>query len=286
MPAALLLLIGLLLQPVPAAPPPPPPAQPAPSPPPPPPAQPSQGGQPPQPGPAPGAPAAAQPPAAPKPVKRPARPRRARPKPPPLILYHVNRRETLALLPDARGFFPSGTQRKFNHFMRCHHTGRQHSMAIRLLRLIEDISHHFDNRRIDIVAGYRAPAAARNPKSPHKRGLAADLRVDGVSNAALRDFCRTAFQHVGVGYYPNSSFVHIDVRKNQSAFWIDYSGPGEAPLYSRTPNDDLQTGRAETFKPGKSGEGEGDFDGESVGAGPLPVPATGGPSPQKYPPPE
>src|SRR5262249_40639876 len=49
---------------------------------------------------------------------------------------------------------------------------------------------------------------------------------------------------------------------------------------------DLQTGRAETFKPGKSGEGEGDFDGESVGAGPRRGPAPGGPTPQRNPPPE
>jgi len=31
-----------------------------------------------------------------------------------------------------------------------------------------------------------------------------------------------------VGYYPNSSFVHLDVRDTNS-YWVDYAGPGEAP---------------------------------------------------------
>jgi hypothetical protein len=50
-----------------------------------------------------------------------------------------------------------------------------------------------------------------------------------VPNEALRDFMR-GFDDVGVGYYPNSSFVHLDVRE-VNTYWIDYSGPGEAPQY-------------------------------------------------------
>jgi hypothetical protein len=35
---------------------------------------------------------------------------------------------------------------------------------------------------------------------------------------------------VGVGYYPNSSFVHVDVR-SQNTQWVDRSSPGERPEY-------------------------------------------------------
>ena len=56
---------------------------------------------------------------------------------------------------------------------------------------------------------------------------------------------------VGVGYYPNSSFVHLDVRKDRSAFWIDYSGPGERAVYSATPDQDLKNGRADSYHPTK-----------------------------------
>ena len=61
-----------------------------------------------------------------------------------------------------------------------------------------------------------------------------------MANTELRDFLRSAFQRIGVGYYPNSDFVHLDVRARVSAFWIDYSGPGERAKYSRNPEGDLE----------------------------------------------
>jgi hypothetical protein len=68
-----------------------------------------------------------------------------------------------------------------------------------------------------------------------------------------------------VGYYPNSSFIHLDVRKDRSAFWIDYSGPGERSMYADDPVADLKTGRADTFKPTKIDKGwaDGDSGGQS-----------------------
>ena len=67
------------------------------------------------------------------------------------------------------------------------------------------------------------------------KGLACDFRVEGVKTTDLRDYLRKTFDKVGVGYYPNSTFVHLDVRKDRSAFWIDYSGPGERAVYSENP---------------------------------------------------
>jgi uncharacterized protein YcbK (DUF882 family) len=202
------------------------------------------------------------------------------PPPPPLELYHLNRHDTLVLKPDARYRFPKGSQKQFSLFMRCHHTNRRHAMSPRLLRLLAETSRHFEGHRLLVVAGYRAPVAARNPKSPHKLGLAADFRVEGVSNPDLRDYLRATFARTGVGYYPNSLFVHLDVRKTASAFWIDYSSPGDAPLYSRTPEEDLRSGRADTFKPAHLGEPEGDSGDETEASIPLRTPTAGGPTPQ------
>ena len=46
----------------------------------------------------------------------------------------------------------------------------------------------------------------------------------------LRDYVKT-FDKVGVGYYPNSHFVHMDVRK-QWTYWVDVSSPGQRPRYA------------------------------------------------------
>jgi uncharacterized protein YcbK (DUF882 family) len=170
----------------------------------------------------------------------------------PVELYAVNRREAMALrLRDARGRPVKGMQRRFDHFLRCHYTNVEHRMDPRLMRLLFQTGHHWPGRRLEVVSGYRHPDVAKNPHSPHMKGLACDFRVEGVKTAELRDYLRRTFDKVGVGYYPNSSFVHLDVRKDRSAFWIDYSGPGERAIYSATPDQDLRTGRADRYHPTK-----------------------------------
>lgn len=162
----------------------------------------------------------------------------------PVVLYNVNLHETLNLRPADKGM-----QQKMNNFLRCHYTKRRHAMNPRLTRLLYEIGQHYPGRRIEVVSGYRHPRFAKNPHSPHMKGLACDMRVVGVKNTELRDFFRQRFKSVGVGYYPNSSFVHLDVRRGASAFWIDYSGPGETAIYSRNALDDLRLSRTENWRP-------------------------------------
>ena len=69
-----------------------------------------------------------------------------------------------------------------------------------------------------------------------------DFRVIGVPNEVVRDYCRS-LRNVGCGYYPNSTFVHMDVRET-SSFWIDYSRPGEPPRYN-APNLDADEGTSD-----------------------------------------
>ena len=112
---------------------------------------------------------------------------------------------------------------KLNYFLRDHNTQDVssydpkefdvlHAMLARLGKL---------NSVISVVCGYRTPetnAALRHhapqtgvaEHSQHMEGHAIDLRVDGVSTAQLRD-AALSLQAGGVGYYPVSQFVHVDV---------------------------------------------------------------------------
>jgi uncharacterized protein YcbK (DUF882 family) len=171
---------------------------------------------------------------------------------PTVVLFQVNRRETLRYrVADDQGRPIRGLQKRMNRFLRCHLTNQQHAMNPRLLRLIYETGRHYPGKRIEVISGYRHPTVAKNPHSPHMKGLACDMHVDGVKNTELRDYFRRTFKNVGVGYYPNSSFVHLDVRQGASAFWIDYSGPGQKAIYSDNPDDDLRSGRADKWKPAK-----------------------------------
>ncbi len=165
----------------------------------------------------------------------------------PVELFEVNTKETLKLrFYDDAGKPSKGWQKRFDKFMRCHQTGAVFKMDRRLAQMLYQVGRHYDGHRLEIMSGYRHPKVAKNPKSPHKQGVACDFRVVGVANAGLRDYLRKTFAHAGVGYYPNSVFVHLDDRKQgPAAFWIDYSGPGEAASYAENPNEDLRTGRAD-----------------------------------------
>lgn len=190
-------------------------------------------------------------------------------------LYQINTKETLLLrFQDDRGRPIKGWQKRFDRFMRCHQTGTVFKMDTRLGHMLYQTARHYEGRRLEVVSGYRHPKVARNPKSPHKKGLACDFRVPGVPNAALRDWLRKTFDHAGVGYYPNSVFVHLDNRKTgPSAFWIDYAGPGQEASYAENPGEDLRSGRAERARVGEDtagGRAEGEDDMAQAGEATAP----------------
>jgi uncharacterized protein YcbK (DUF882 family) len=109
--------------------------------------------------------------------------------------------------------------------------GQNHPIEPRLIALLGVVSNHFGSRKIEVVSGFRPYTPTQyTPHSNHNHGKAIDFRVAGVPNEVVRDFCRT-LKNVGCGYYPNSTFVHLDVRES-AAFWIDYSRPGEPPRYN------------------------------------------------------
>ncbi len=101
----------------------------------------------------------------------------------------------------------------------------------RLLWLLQRIADAFPRRTIYVYSGYRPKkegAKRGTHNSLHGEARAMDIHVMGVPNSELFKACRK-LDDVGCGYYPNSKFVHVDVRRPATgrAFWIDVSGPGE-----------------------------------------------------------
>jgi uncharacterized protein YcbK (DUF882 family) len=131
---------------------------------------------------------------------------------------------------DGRGHVPPSALQAFERMMR--QGNATHAIDPRLVALVGIVSNHFGGKIIDVVSGYRAYAPTQyTSHSNHNYGRAIDFRIRGVSSEALRDFCQT-LRSAGCGYYPNSSFVHVDVRDTK-AYWVDWSRPGEPPKYDR-----------------------------------------------------
>ena len=101
----------------------------------------------------------------------------------------------------------------------------------RLLWVLHRLSQAYPWKGIYLYSGYRpsdAPVKPGTHRSNHAVGRALDLKVDGVTNEALLAFL-WSLPDVGLGYYPNHPFVHVDVRVRGSGkgVWVDDSGPGE-----------------------------------------------------------
>lgn len=113
-------------------------------------------------------------------------------------------------------------------------TRRHRRLHPGLLTRLQALANRWPGRRFLIVSGHRPNA---NPGSRHRVGKALDLQIEGVEREEVARFARL-LADTGVGYYPRSTFTHIDVR-SRAAFWIDRSGPGERADYGSWPGWEL-----------------------------------------------
>ena len=107
-----------------------------------------------------------------------------------------------------------------NRLLRDFRTGDVHPIEPKLLDVLSMLRGMMETESdFQVISGYRSPKtnAALHEQSGgvaatslHMRGMAIDVRVGGRPLTGLRD----ADLHLaagGVGYYPKSNFVHVDV---------------------------------------------------------------------------
>jgi uncharacterized protein YcbK (DUF882 family) len=140
-----------------------------------------------------------------------------------LHLHHLHTGEDLDVVYRIGDRYIPEALDKLNYFLRDHRTNDVshydpkefdvlHSVLVRLGR---------PNSTIDVVCGYRTPwsnnflrtrsavtGVAKN--SQHMLAKAIDIRIPGVQTRTLRDVA-LSLKAGGVGYYPVSQFVHVDV---------------------------------------------------------------------------
>jgi uncharacterized protein YcbK (DUF882 family) len=145
---------------------------------------------------------------------------RGRPK---LVLVSLNTSDRVELeaATDHGGFAASDLDRAA-FVMRESATGNEHPIEPHLLDVVYRIQRHFEAQEIRLISGYRTPHGRQ--ASNHGRGRAIDIVVPGATDQEVAKYARE-IGFVGVGIYPTSGFVHVDVR-DRSYFWVDASGPG------------------------------------------------------------
>lgn len=112
-----------------------------------------------------------------------------------------------------------GTLLGAEHFtgkeFRCKDGTKEFLFCTNLIEVLEEIRKHF-NKPVIINSGYRTPwwnvrvGGAEN--SYHCKGMAADIRIKGVSTDKIAKYASEIMKsHGGVIRYKN--FVHVDVRE-------------------------------------------------------------------------
>jgi uncharacterized protein YcbK (DUF882 family) len=138
-------------------------------------------------------------------------------------LEAANGNEHVEVLIDlASGDMDDASYRAVKRLMRCRRTGTEAPIDPRLIELLWRFSQR-TGQKIVLISGFRTPAFAA-PSSYHIRGMAADIRIPGLTALMVRDLAKS-MGVPGIGYYPRSQFVHVDLR-DEPFFWTDL-GPGE-----------------------------------------------------------
>ncbi len=114
-----------------------------------------------------------------------------------------------------------------NHVLRDFRSGEVHPIAPQLLDLLSLLRARLDTgAAVNVISGYRSPAtnamlrgehehSGVATKSLHMQGMAIDIRIPGRPLAAVHT-AALAQRAGGVGYYPQSDFVHVDVGRVRS----------------------------------------------------------------------
>ena len=140
-----------------------------------------------------------------------------------LHLHHLHTGETLDVVYRIGDAYVPAALEQLNHFLRDHRTNDASHYDPREFDLLHTLMKSLGraNGMVDVVCGYRTPwsnnylrkrsavtGVAKN--SQHMEARAIDIRVPGVSTSRLRD-AALGLHSGGVGYYPVSQFVHVDV---------------------------------------------------------------------------
>lgn len=108
------------------------------------------------------------------------------------------------------------------HALRDWRNGEEHFMDPKLFDLLHSLTAKLETQApFQIISGYRSPttnaamharSSAVAEHSQHMEGKASDIRIEGVELANLHK-AALSLKAGGVGYYPVSNFVHVDVAR-------------------------------------------------------------------------
>jgi uncharacterized protein YcbK (DUF882 family) len=143
-----------------------------------------------------------------------------------LQLRHIHTGESLDVVYRRGDSYLPKALSQLDHHLRDHFTGDEDRIDVRLFDLLADLSEAVGHPGgpMEVICGYRTPGTNAQLRlhssgvaehSLHMQGMAVDIRMPGIKISVLRN-AALALRRGGVGYYPNSGFIHVDVGRVRS----------------------------------------------------------------------
>jgi uncharacterized protein YcbK (DUF882 family) len=138
-----------------------------------------------------------------------------------LRLYNTHTAERIDIIYRRGDEYLPDALAKLDNFLRDHRTGDVRHFDPRLYDILSDLTTSVGHPggELDIVCGYRTSSTNESLRehttgvaknSLHIQAEAIDLRMPGIDTLKLRK-AALALGRGGVGYYPHSDFIHVDV---------------------------------------------------------------------------
>lgn len=141
------------------------------------------------------------------------------------MLHNTHTGDVLDTTYWANGQAQPGELGRLDWMFRDHRAGSVLPIDARLFDLLHELATAAGvEPYYEIISGYRSPATNTmlvatsdgvSSRSLHMEGKAIDVRLTGLPLARLRDLALERGMG-GVGYYPGSDFVHLDVGRVRS----------------------------------------------------------------------
>lgn len=142
-----------------------------------------------------------------------------------LTFHNIHTNESLSVCYYDQGNYRPQSLTRINHLLRDYRTGEVAPIDPKLLDVLFAVKSRVRSSvPFSVISGFRSPATNAMLRrttsgvaraSFHTKGQAIDIRLPGYNTKRLRKLC-LKLKTGGVGYYPKSDFVHLDLGEVRS----------------------------------------------------------------------
>jgi len=147
-----------------------------------------------------------------------------------ITFYNVNTRETESFFLRFDGVLSKDDEKRMKNLFRCKRSGHKRKPDRGLVQILARLADRYQGHTFELVSAHRA-AGRKVRTSKHFSGHAVDVRIAGVDIKEVRSFVWQMSEPIGLGYYREQQFLHIDYRPVEGKIAWDQKREGSVYHY-------------------------------------------------------